>query len=116
MLKPWVILTNKFEFNEFKTSIMTDVWIVQYKQLDTGNRIEGFNVKFSVFTDRNNALQYAFTMARDFGNPDLEYNDKGRYVYKGDSEYDCWPELTISVKRSRFDPNAKVAFTLSASC
>lgn len=70
MLKPWVILTNKFEFNEFKTSIMTDVWIVQYKQLDTGNRIEGFNVKFSVFTDRNNALQYAFTMARDFGNPD----------------------------------------------
>lgn len=91
---------------------MSNVWIVQYKHLHIGNRIEGFNVTFSVFTDRKKALQYAFTKARDFGSPDLEYNDEGSYVFEDDNGYEDWPELTISVTRSRFNPNAEVALTL----
>lgn len=93
---------------------MTDVWIVQYKRLHIGNRIEGFKVAFNVFNDKNKALQYAFTTARNFGNADFQYNEEGSYDVYEDDGYN-WPELSISVTQSRFDPTAEVALALKCT-
>jgi hypothetical protein len=86
-----------------------DIWIVETKKLYLGCRIEGFNITFEVYTNKDKALQSAFAKACEFQKQHVDFSDEGYYVYHGSSSYD-WPTFQISTSHHQFDPNVQPAF------
>lgn len=89
-----------------------DVWIVEHVSICTGSRIEGFNVKFAIFTDESKALRYAQDLAKKRINKKIEYNEDGKYVTDSSGGYDDWPDDEITVRKKEYDPTKDVALEL----
>lgn len=74
-----------------------DVWIVEHTSIETGSRIEGFDVKFEIYTDESKALIRAWKLAITHIDAKIKYNQKGKYISKSSGGYDDWPDHSISV-------------------
>lgn len=90
-----------------------DVWVVEHTKIYTGSRIEGFNVKFSVFMNEVKALAHAWELAKKYINKDIECDPYGEYASESTDGYEDWPDDSIRVIKKKLDKDSDIALELT---
>ncbi len=100
------------------------VWVVQKTLIYTGSRIEAYETNYSIFTDKDKALQFAWKIAKEYRpnyNPEYpskfnpKYNNEGCYVYREAGGYHEWPAFKIDTEEKELDFNNDVILNLQTS-
>jgi len=89
-----------------------DVWVVEYTRISTGNRIEGFDVEFTLFTNKTTALNHAWKLATYYIDSDIPFSENGNYK-TDNNNYEDWPKHKIEVTKKQFIYGDKACLELS---
>jgi hypothetical protein len=99
--------------------IAFDVWIVHFRTLSIGTRIEACKMQHSLFLQEEKAVEFAYKLAeecyKDLGSKGtLDWDEEGDYIL-GETGYEDWPRYRIKIEKKRFSNTADTPLQISFS-
>jgi len=96
-----------------------DIWVVHFRTLSIGTRIEACKMQHSLFLQKEKAVEFAWKLAsechKNLGSKGIcEYYSSGEYTF-GETGYDDWPRYRIKIEKKRFSSTSDVPLQITFS-
>ena len=94
-----------------------DIWVVEIMQIQTGSRIEGFDVRNAIFTNREKSIAFAWSEAQKYHeqsrlNETLYFDNSGEYILGISAFGEEWAGFRSTITRMQFDPDAEISLDI----